>query len=57
MKKPIKIPRRQKRKLQVCQHCDQRFYYFQYAAEHAKKRNHYGTYRMAAIRAAGKVNP
>ena len=40
-----KKPKRgQKRKLSICPRCGRRFYYWQYAAKHAKYERHWGNY-------------
>ena len=38
------VPKNQKKKLSVCPHCKQKFYYWQYASIHSTMFKHYGDY-------------
>jgi hypothetical protein len=40
------IPKNQKRHLSICPHCHKKFYYWQYASNHAQEKKHYGDYSI-----------
>jgi hypothetical protein len=40
------IPKNQKKKLSICPHCKEKFYYWQIASAHAKEFKHWGDYSI-----------